>query len=98
MAVKMLPKRDLGQVNTLKRSQQRFSRRTVGSSFRIASIQSCHRGFGICQRLANAKLQQGQDSQANREQANEASRSLITLHVHGRERQPFPLQASKPTL
>src|SRR6266702_2794066 len=37
MAVKLLPNRDLGQVNTLKRSQQGFGRRTVGGSFRITT-------------------------------------------------------------
>src|SRR6266851_2931638 len=98
MAVKVLPNRDLGQVNTLKRPQQSFSRRTVGRSFRVASIPSCHSCFGVSQMLANAKLQQGQDPQANREQANEAGGSLITLYIHGRERQRLAFQPSKPTL
>ncbi len=98
MAVKLLPNRDLGQVNTLKSPQQGFGRRTVGGSFRIAGIQPCHRGFAVSQTLASTELKPRQDPQANRQQAHEAGRSLVTLHIHGRQRQRFALQPSQPTL
>src|SRR5438105_1681665 len=96
MAVKLLLNGYQGQVNMLKRPQQGFSRRTSGGSFRIADIQSCHGCFAGSQTLASTELQQGQDPQANRQQADEAGRSLVTVQIHGRERQWFALQASKP--
>src|SRR5713226_6201165 len=98
MTVKLLSQSDERQMNPLKSSQQRFSRGTMRRPFGIARIQPCQVFLLVSQTLAYPELQQGQDAQANGEQAHQTSRALVTLHIHGRERERFAFQASKPVL
>ena len=98
MAVKLLPQSDDGQMKPLKSSQQGFSRGTLRRPFGIARIQPCQACLLVSQTLAHLELQQGQDAQADREQAHQTSRALVTLHIHGRERERFAFQASKAML
>src|SRR5216684_880732 len=98
MPVKLLPQRDERQMNPLKSSQQRFSCGTLRRPFGIARIQPCQVFLLVSQPLAHLELQQGQDAQADREQAHQTSRALGTLDIHGRERERFAFQASKAML
>src|SRR5437899_7762844 len=98
MTVKLLSNGDQGQVDALQGSQQGFSSWTAGGALGIARIQSWQNGFCSSQVLAHTELQQGQNAQANRQQANEASRTLVTLQIHGCQRQRFAFEPSKATL
>jgi|SRR5712692_8698556 len=79
MPVKLLPQRDERQMNPLKSSQQRFSRGTLRRPFGIARIQPCQVFLLASQTLAHLELKPRQDAQADREQAHQTSRTLVTL-------------------
>src|SRR5947209_9248366 len=98
MTVKLLPQHDERQMNALKSSQQRFSRGTRRRAFGIARRQPCQVFVLVNQTLAYPELKQGQDAQADGEQAHQTSRALVTLHINGRERERFAFQASKLVL
>jgi hypothetical protein len=98
MPMSLLPQDYDGQVDQLKRFQQGFRRRTTGGAFGIACIQARQAFVLVCQGLAAPPLQYGQDAQAKREQVDEARRPLVTLHVHGGERERLAFQPAKPAL
>jgi hypothetical protein len=98
MTVKLLPQSDERQMNPLKSSQQRFGRGTLRPAFGITRIQPCQVFLLVSQPLAYLELQQGQDAQADGEQAHQTGRALVTLHIHRREGKRFTFQSSKAVL
>src|SRR6266478_1599344 len=98
MTVKLLAQSDQRQMNPLKSSQQGFSRGTLCRPFGIARIQPCQVFLLVSQALAYPELKPRQDAQADGEQAHQTSRALVTLHIHGRERERFAEHSTKPVL
>jgi len=98
MTMDLLSNCDHGQVNLLKSLQQGFCRGTAGGAFGIAHIQALPGFVSVSQTLADAELEQDQDAQANRQQANKGGRKLVTPHIHRREQQRFALESSKSPL
>ncbi len=98
MTMGLLSHCDHGHVNLLKSLQRGFGRGTAGSPFGVACIQAGQAFVPIRQRLSGTELKQGQQTQANRELADQPSRSLVTLHIHRGERERFALESSKPPL
>ncbi len=98
MTVKLLSHSDHGQVKRLKSPQQGLCRGTTSGAFGIARRQAGQGFMPIRQVLANLKLEQGQQTQGQREQANQSGGPLVTLHIHGGQRQRFAFEPSKVSL
>ena len=98
MPVKLRPQSDDGQMKPVKSSQQGFSRGTLRRPFGIARIQTCQGLLLVSQMVTHLELQQGQDAQTDGEQAHQTRGTLLTLHIHRREREGLAFQATKPVL
>src|SRR5260221_11132227 len=97
MPMSLLSERHDGQVDQLKRLQQGFLRRTTGGAFGVACIQAWQTLVLVCQVLAAPPLQQGQESQGQREQVNDARCPLVTGPIHPGQRERLAFSSSNTT-